>query len=190
MKTIRPALVIFIIFSVATGLIYPALVTGVSRALFPYASQGSIITSGGVSVGSELIGQQFSTPGRFWGRLSATSPVPYAADNSTGSNLGPTNPALVDAVKGRIDALISADPAAKGRPIPVELVTASGSGLDPHISPAAVYYQVGRVARVRNLPEATVKALVDRFIEGRAFGILGEPKINVLLLNMALDKLK
>ncbi|HTJ83552.1 MAG TPA: potassium-transporting ATPase subunit KdpC, partial [Polyangiaceae bacterium] len=171
-----------------TGLAYPLAVTGVARTAFPRQSAGSVIEREGKAVGSELIGQAWTSPGYFWGRASATSAKPYDGAASSGSNLGPNNPALAQAVSDRIAALRAADPGNEA-PVPVDLVTASGSGLDPHISPAAAYYQVGRVARARGLPEERVKALVTESIEGRTFGLLGEPRVNVLRLNLALDDL-
>ena len=188
-EQIRPVLMIFIVLTVITGVIYPLVVTGISQVFFHKQANGSLIYSNdGKIVGSTLIGQNFDDPKYFWGRLSATTPV-YNASNSSGSNLGPSNPALVDAVKSRIAALQTADPDNK-RPIPVDLVTASGSGLDPHLSLAGVYYQLSRVATLRNLPEATVKQIVDQNISGRFLGLLGEPVVNVLQVNLALDGAK
>ena len=184
---LRPALVVFAALTLVTGVLYPALVTGVGMALFPSQSGGSLVTEGGRVRGSRLIGQPFSGPGYFWSRPSATSSA-YNAGSSSGSNLGPTSPALDIAVRARVAALRAADPG-NTAPVPVDLVTASGSGLDPHISPAAAGYQVARVARVRGLPVSTVRALVARHIEPRTFGVLGEPRVNVLLLNLALDSL-
>jgi K+-transporting ATPase ATPase C chain len=176
-----------------TGLLYPLLVTGLARGIFPRKAAGSLLFRGakrdGVRLGSELIGQPFSEPRWFWGRLSATGPFPYNAAASSGSNLGNSNPALLEAARARIQALRSADPDASG-PIPVDLVTASGSGLDPHISPEAAFYQVPRVAKARGLEEAQVRALVQRQIEPRQLGILGEPRVNVLKLNLALEDLR
>lgn len=190
-----PAVVSLIVFTVMTGLLYPGLITAIAQAIFPYQANGSLIkdASGNV-IGSELIGQQFSNPAYFWGRLSATSPVPYNAAASAGSNYGPLNPALIGpdgTVQSRIMALHEAEAAAgvdNTQPIPVDLVTASASGLDPQISPAAARYQVPRVAALRNIDQATLQALVDQFTEDRTLGILGEPRVNVLRLNLALDE--
>ena len=190
MKTIlRPALVLFFILTLLTGVAYPLLVTGAAQLLFPDQAGGSLILRDGKPVGSSLIGQNFTDPGHFWGRPSATGPMPYNASASSGSNQGPLNPALVDAVKGRIDALRAADPGNAG-PVPVDLVTASASGLDPHISPAAARYQAARVARVRGLPLENVQQLVTQETESPLFGLLGEPRVHVLRLNLALDALK
>jgi len=188
LQQLRPALIILGIFTVVTGLIYPLAVTGVDQVLFNHQANGSLIEQNGTVVGSELIGQQFSDPKYFWGRLSATPNFPYNASSSSGSNFGPDNPALLDAVQTRIDALRAADPG-NTDPIPVDLVTASASGLDPDISIAAALYQVSRVARIRGLSEDKVKTLIDDNTEGRQFGILGEPRVNVLSLNLALDDL-
>jgi len=187
MKTLlRPALSLFVVLTLLTGLVYPAAITAVAQAAFPHAANGSVVERHGVVVGSELIGQPFSAPGHFWSRPSATSPMPDNGDASSGSNLGPLNPALVDAVKGRIAALRAADPT-NTAPVPVDLVTASASGLDPHISAAAAQYQVGRVARATGLSRERVQALVDRRTEGPLFGWLGEARVNVLMLNLDID---
>jgi K+-transporting ATPase ATPase C chain len=183
---IRPAVVMLAALSILTGLAYPLAVTGVSQELFPHQANGSLIVKDGQVVGSELIGQPFADPRYFWGRPSATTPFPYNAAASAGSNLGPSNPALERAVQARIDALRAADPG-NSRPLPADLVTASSSGLDPHISVAAALYQVPRVARERGLTEDQVTALVHQFTQGRQFGVLGEPRVNVLKLNLALD---
>ena len=190
MKNIlRPVVVLFAALTVVTGLVYPVVVTAVAHAAFPHQANGSLIEKDGKAVGSELLGQQFDAPSYFWGRLSATSPNPYNPQASGGSNLGPTNPALADEVKGRISALHDADPT-NTAPIPVDLVTSSGSGLDPDISPAAAAYQIDRVAKARKLSPNDVDALVQRETTGRQFGILGEARVNVLKLNIALDELK
>ncbi|GJH07997.1 potassium-transporting ATPase subunit KdpC [Caballeronia novacaledonica] len=187
MKTIlRPAIVLFVALTVLTGLVYPAVVTAIGQAAFPHQANGSLIERDGKAVGSEIIGQQFDAPQYFWGRLSATTPNPYNAGSSSGSNLGPTNPALADEIKGRIDALHAADPDNRS-PLPVDLVTSSGSGLDPEISPAAAAYQVARVAKARGMTSAQVEALVGEATSARQFGVLGEPRVNVLKLNLALD---
>ncbi|HTY51445.1 MAG TPA: potassium-transporting ATPase subunit KdpC [Steroidobacteraceae bacterium] len=185
---LRPGLVLFLIFTLITGFAYPLLITGISGVAFAYRAGGSIVERGGKAVGSELIGQNFGAPKYFWGRLSATSPQPYAGTGSTGSNLGPLNPALTDAVKARIQALRAADPG-NTAPVPVDLVTASGSGLDPDISIAAALYQVPRVARARGLDVGALRALVGSQAHERWLGVLGEPTVNVLVLNLALDRL-
>lgn len=185
-RLIRQCGVLFLAMTVLTGILYPLAATGVSQVLFPAKANGSLIAKDGKTVGSSLIGQAFSEPKYFWGRPSATSPNPNNGSSSSGSNLGPTNPALTDAVKQRIDALRQADPS-NTAPVPVDLVTASGSGLDPEISPAAAEYQVGRIARVRGMEPAKVRELIAAHTEGRQFGILGEPRVNVLALNLALD---
>jgi len=186
---IRPALMALLIFTVLTGLVYPLVVTGISQLVFPAQANGSLIVRNGQTLGSKLIGQPFDDPKYFWGRLSATGPYPYNAAASSGSNLGPTNPALLDAVKARIAALQAADPS-NTQPIPVDLVTASGSGLDPDISVAAALYQIPRVARARGLTESAVRAVVDKHTRGRQLGFLGEPRVHFLELNLALDALK
>lgn len=188
----RPAIVLFLVLTVITGIFYPLVVTGIVQVIFPFQANGSVIVQNGQAVGSTLIGQQFDDPKYFWGRLSATGTYPYNAYNaqnltgSSGSNYGPLNPALLQAVQARIDALHAADPG-NNAPIPVDLVTASGSGLDPDISPASALYQVARVARVRRLSVDTVTQLVNQHTEGRQFFIFGEPRVNVLELNLALD---
>ena len=183
---LRPAFMILVLLTIITGLIYPLAVTTIAQFAFPSQANGSLIVHNGQPVGSALIGQPFDDPKYFWGRPSATSPFPYNAAASSGSNLGPSSRALLDAVKKRINALRAADPG-NTSPIPVDLVTASASGLDPHISVAAAIYQVPRVARERELSEAVVRRLVAEHTEGRTFGILGEPRINVLGLNLALE---
>jgi K+-transporting ATPase ATPase C chain len=183
---LRPALVLLAAFTVLTGLAYPAAMTGLARLLLPRQAGGSIVVHGGAPAGSALVGQPFADPRWFWGRPSATAPVPYNGRSSAGSNLGPSNPALHDAVKGRVAALRAADPG-NDAPVPVDLVTASGSGLDPHVSPAAALYQVPRDARARGLPPERVRALVEERIERPALGLLGAPRVNVLALNQALD---
>ena len=190
---LRPALVALGLFTLLTGLLYPLVVTGLAQVVFPWQANGSLIVRKGQPVGSVLLGQPFDDLKYFWGRLSATNPAPYTAFNadkqtgSSGSNYGPLNPALLEAVQARIKALQEADPT-NTTAIPVDLVTASASGLDPHISPAAAAYQVSRVARARGLSAAAVRQLVDRHTEGRTFGLLGEPRVNVLALNLALDQ--
>jgi K+-transporting ATPase ATPase C chain len=185
----RPLLVIFAVLTAVTGLAYPAVMTTIGQVAFRDQANGSLLEQNGKLVGSQLIGQQFDAPQYFWGRLSATSPMPYNALNSGGSNLGPTNPALLDEIKGRLDALKAAG-TDMSKPVPVDLVTSSGSGLDPEISPAAAAYQIERVAKARQLAPNDVQALVDRYTTGRQFGILGEPRVNVLKLNLALDEMK
>jgi potassium-transporting ATPase KdpC subunit len=187
-STIRPAITLLILLTMLTGVLYPLAVTGIAQSVFPFRANGSLMVQDGQAIGSELIGQQFDDPAYFWGRLSATGPYPYNAAASSGSNLGPTNRALIDMVQARIDALHAADPGNEA-PIPVDLVTASGSGLDPHISPAAALYQVPRVARERGLDEEALRALIAQYTEGRTLRLLGEPRVNVLALNLALDAL-
>ena len=188
-RQLRIAVIFLGLFTVITGIIYPLVVTGIAQAFFHHQANGSLIETNGKSVGSELIGQSFSDPKYFWGRLSATGPFPYNAAASSGSNYGSTNPALKQAIQARVDALKLVDPD-NNQPIPVDLVTASGSGLDPHISIAAANYQVSRVARYRGLSVEQINALVSRFTQGRQFAILGEPRVNILQLNLTLDQLK
>ena len=183
---LRPALSLFLVLTVVTGLAYPAAVAGLARALFPAQAAGSLIEHEGRVVGSTLVGQNFTDPGHFWGRPSATAPYPYNGAASGGANQGPLNPALIDAVKARIAALRAADPS-NDAPFPVDLVTASGSGLDPHISPAAAEYQVARVARARRLDPGVVRELVARHRSEAQFGLFGDARVNVLTLNLALD---
>ncbi|MEB0045605.1 MULTISPECIES: potassium-transporting ATPase subunit KdpC [unclassified Pseudomonas] len=183
---LRPALTLLIAFSLITGLAYPLLTTGIARLVFPHQASGSLIERDGKTVGSLLIGQGFSDPKYFWSRPSATSPMPYNPLASGGSNLGPLNPALADALKGRIEALHAADPGNKAT-VPADLVYSSASGLDPHISLTAALYQAGRVARVRSLPAEQVRQLISEQAEGMLLGFLGEPRVNVLALNLALD---
>lgn len=187
-KTIRPAIVIFALLTLLTGLIYPLLVTSVAQLVFPHQANGSLIEENGKLIGSSLIGQHFSDPRYFWGRPSATSPMPNNAANSGGSNLGPTNPAQLNAVTARIAALKAAGPVPAGA-VPVDLVTASGSGLDPDISPAGAYYQATRIAALRKLPLERVRQLISRHTTGRQWGLFGEPRVNVLQLNLDLDQL-
>ena len=193
-RQIRPAFMLLLLLTLITGVIYPLVVTGIAQLMFPRQANGSLMLVNGKAAGSELIGQNFDDPQYFWGRLSATGAFPYNAFNaetltgSSGSNYGPLNPALLEVVQGRIDALKAADPTST-TPIPVDLVTASGSGLDPHISVASALYQVHRVAQARGLREADVRILVDEHTQGRQFGFLGEPTVNVLQLNLALDRL-
>ncbi len=184
---IRPTLVILSLLTFITGLLYPMAITGIAQWVFPWQANGSLLERDGQVIGSALIGQPFDDPRYFWGRPSATASFPYNAAASSGSNLGPTNPALEEAVRVRLEVLRAADPA-NTQPVPVDLVTTSGSGLDPHISVAAALYQVSRVARARGLAEEQVRALVEQYTEGRQFGVLGEPRVNVLRLNLALDE--
>ncbi len=191
-KQLRPAIIILLALTIVTGVVYPLAITGIAQLIFPYQANGSLIVVNGKAVGSELIGQQFSDPKYFWGRLSATGDYPYNAFNaqtltgSSGSNYGPMNPALLKAVQDRITALKAADPG-NTAPIPVDLVTASGSGLDPNISVAAALYQAPRVARLRGLTLEQVQKLIEQYTQGRQLGFLGEPRVNVLELNLALD---
>src|SRR5215469_1661049 len=188
-SALRPALVLFLLLSLLTGFIYPLLVTAIVQLLFAHQAAGSIVMRDGRAVGSQLIGQSFSDPRHFWSRPSATTPQPYNGAASNGSNLGPLNPQLTDAIKTRIAALQAADPT-NSAPEPIDLVTASASGLDPEISPAAANYQAARVARVRGLAPERVQALIAQHTEGRLLGVMGEPRVNVLELNLALDALK
>ncbi len=195
MAQLRPAFLVLVVMTVLTGIVYPLAVTGIAQAIFPHQANGSLIVIHSKAYGSELIGQQFDNPKYFWGRLSDTGDFPYNPFNaqtltgSSGSNYGPLNPALTKAAQARIAALKAADPT-NTAPIPVDLVTSSGSGLDPNISVAAAYYQIHRVAVARGMTDAAVKALVDQYTQGRQFGFLGEPRVNVLELNVALDGLK
>ena len=194
-QQLKPALILFLLLTLLTGVVYPLVVTGAAQAFFPAQSNGSLIDDNGVLSGSKLIGQDFTGAQYFWGRPSATSGAPYnaldldALTGSSGSNLGPLSQALLDAVRQRVEALHAIDPE-NGLPIPVDLVTASASGLDPDISVAAAYYQANRVARTRGISVAEVEALIDQYTTGRQFGLLGEPRVNVLLLNIALDAIK
>ncbi|MEZ2419014.1 potassium-transporting ATPase subunit KdpC [Luteibacter sp. RCC_6_2] len=187
-KLIRQCVVLFIAMTVLTGILYPLAATGLAQAMFHAKANGSLVEKDGKTIGSTLIGQAFSEPRYFWGRPSATTPNPNNGASSSGSNQGPTNPALTDAVKQRIDALKQVDPS-NDASVPVDLVTASGSGLDPEISPAAAEYQVARVARMRNVDPAKVRELVAANTQGRQFGVLGEPRVNVLALNLAVDRI-
>ena len=189
LRQVKYAVISLVLFTVLLGIIYPLVVTGLAQGIFHNKANGSLITEKGTAIGSGLIGQPFSDPCYFWGRPSATSAVPYNASASSGSNYGPGNPALQQEIQARIDALKAADPN-NSAPIPVDLVTSSASGLDPDISIAAALYQVPRVARCRNLSEEQVTALVNSSVEGRQLGILGEPRVNVFKLNLALDGLK
>ena len=196
LKELRPAIVLVVALTIITGLIYPLVMTGIAGVIFPYQSQGSMIEQDGTVVGSALIGQEFASDKYFHGRPSATVapdpndamktvPAPYNAANSGGSNLGPTNKALIERVQGDVDKLKQEDPSAA---VPIDLVTTSGGGLDPHVSPEAAYFQVPRVAKARNMPEDRVRQLVEEHVEGRTLGLLGEPRVNVLALNLSLDR--
>lgn len=189
MRLIRPAVSLLVLMTVLLGIVYPLVIAGIAKVAFSRQAEGSLIHQNGKLIGSELIGQSFSDPKYFWGRPSATTPQPYNGLASTGSNLGPLNPALLDAVKANAKALHDADPENR-QSIPVELVTASASGLDPDISPAAARYQAARVARARNLAPASVETLIKTHLQGRLLGLFGEPRINVLELNLALDQLR
>jgi potassium-transporting ATPase KdpC subunit len=189
LRQVKTALIIFGLMVILTGLVYPGLMTGIAQAIFPTQANGSLVVQNGRVVGSSLIGQPFDDPKYFWGRPSATSPYPDNAAASSGSNLGPTNPNLIAAVQARIDALKKADPS-NDLPIPVDLVTSSGSGLDPDISPAAAYYQAGRVARAHGLDVSRVNDLIAQHVQDPTFGFLGEKRVNILDLNLALDQLK
>jgi potassium-transporting ATPase KdpC subunit len=184
---LRIGLILFFLFTLLTGVVYPLVVTAISQIVFSHRANGSMVARNDQPIGSELIGQQFDDPRYFWGRPSATEKVPYNAASSSGSNLGPTNPDLLKTIKERIEAIRQAHPDQTG-PVPIDLVTASASGLDPHISPAAAEYQVGRVAKARGMTEDFVRQLVASHTEGRTLGLLGEPRVNVLRLNLALDK--
>jgi potassium-transporting ATPase KdpC subunit len=186
LNLLRTATVMLLLLTGITGVVYPMVVTGIAQLVFPFQANGSLITRDGKPIGSELIGQPFDDPKYFWGRPSATSPFPYNAGASSGSNLGPTNPDLLKAVADRMETLKKADPG-RTAPVPVDLVTASGSGLDPDITPAAALYQLPRVAKARGIPEERLRQLVAEHTEGRTFGMLGEPRVNVLRLNLALD---
>ncbi len=190
LRLLRPALSLFAGFTLVLGLFYPLLVTALAQAAFPWQANGSLLAVAGRPVGSALIGQSFSAPRYFWGRPSATSPQPYNGLDSGGSDLGPTNPAELAAVKARVEALRNTDPAEAGKPIPVDLVTASGSGLDPDISLAAAQYQLVRVAQARGLPPRVLQQLIDRYAHRPWFGLFGEPRVNVLALNLAVDGLR
>ncbi|MBF0494167.1 MAG: potassium-transporting ATPase subunit KdpC [Candidatus Omnitrophica bacterium] len=189
MKQIRSALLVFLVLTIITGLMYPIFVTAFARIFFPYEASGSLIIKNGAVIGSSLIGQSFEDPKYFWGRLSATSPVPYNASNSSGSNIGPVNPVLRQSIESRMKTLKDADPGNRD-PIPVDLVTSSASGLDPHISIAGALYQAGRVARSRGISESVVQNRIRKNTQGRFLGLVGEPVVNVLRLNIALDELK
>ncbi len=195
LSQLRAAVVSLVVLTIVTGVAYPLLVTGIAQAAFRHEANGSLVVRDGKPMGSRLIGQPFDDPRHFWGRLSATAdanakPLAYNGAASVGSNLGPSNPALLDEVRGRLEALRQSDPDSALEPVPADLVTSSGSGLDPDISPAAAFFQVRRVARSRELPEPRVRSLVEAHVEGRQLGFLGEPRVNVLELNLALDALK
>ncbi len=190
LKTLRPALSVLLLLTAITGLAYPLLVTGSAQLLFPEEASGSLVEKNGQVVGSALIGQSFTQPQYFWGRPSATGGSAYNGQASSGSNLGPTNPALTEALAARAKALREAHPEQAGQAIPVDLLTTSASGLDPHISPASAYWQAARIARARHMAQSTVEALIQTHTQGRLWGILGEPVVNVLALNLALDKAK
>ena len=183
---IKPAIILLALLTLITGVIYPIVITVIAQAVFPAQANGSLIIKDGKAIGSELIGQPFDDPKYFWGRLSATAPFPYNSASSSGSNFGPTNPALITEVQARIDALKAADPS-NTQPLPIDLVTSSASGLDPDISPAAAEYQAARVARARGLDEAAVRQLIAQHTQPRTLGFMGEPRVNVLELNLALD---
>jgi K+-transporting ATPase ATPase C chain len=189
MRILRQAIACLLVFTVITGIVYPVVITGVAQLVLPHQANGSLILNNGKVTGSELIGQSFSSPKYFWSRPSATTPIGYNAAGSSGSNLGPLNPVLMENVKSRIEQLKAADTAGK-LPVPVDLVTASGSGLDPDISPAAAEYQISRIAKARNIDETKIRELVDKYTRDRQLGILGEPRVNVLELNIALDSLQ
>ncbi len=189
MKVISQAFLLLALMSVLLGIVYPLALTGVAQVAMPKRAGGSLLVRSGHVVGSEWIGQSFGDPGRFWGRVSATGPAPYQAEASSGSNLSPFGEAFREQATARLEALREADPV-NSKPVPIELITASGSGLDPHVSPEAAYYQAERVARARNLDKADVEALIAAHVEGRTLGILGQPRVNVLLLNMALEDMQ
>jgi K+-transporting ATPase ATPase C chain len=188
-QVVRPAVIFMVVMTVLTGVLYPLVITGIAQVVFPHQANGSLIEEGDKVVGSKLIGQPFDDPKYFWSRPSATGPMPYNAAASSGSNLGPIEPNLTGAFKSRAEALRQADPGNE-KPIPVDLITASSSGLDPHISPAAAEYQVSRIAKARGLQEDAVRGLVTKHTEARAFGLLGEDRVNVVTLNLDLDKAK
>jgi K+-transporting ATPase ATPase C chain len=188
-EQIKSAILMFVILSLLTGIFYPAFITGAVYIFFPHQATGSMLYRNNKLLGSALIGQEFTDPKYFWGRISETSPVAYNSSSSSGSNLGPSNPALIEKVKARIRALKEFDPD-NTNPVPIDLVTSSASGLDPHISIAGAYYQIPRVARMRSLTEDMIKAIVNRHTNGRIFGLIGEPVVNVLELNLELDSIK